>query len=203
MAFFLTVLAFRTKGIGPNFIHLGPVYMRRAGPLASCLANKQARLYMRDSIVSQHRASPAISSHVPSFFCVKLKEHWSIFWLMAPNVILRVRRRRAGPFLLLYEKSQPAWGGIPVVDNRDLGKVKLMFTKLWPGKQDLTWRWACSLTGQPASYKQALRDESGRVAETSRFTSEHFIFFIFILTFLSMVIHSDTLFYREPCKYKT
>ena len=30
-----------------------------------------------------------------------------------------------------------------------------------------------------------------------------FIHFIFILTFLSMVIHSDTLFYREPCKYKT
>ena len=33
---------------------------------------------------------------------------------------------------------------------------------------------------------------------------DHFISFSFcILTFLSMVIHSDALFYREPCKYKT
>ena len=48
--------------------------MRRAGPLTSWLTNKPARFYMRDSNVSQQRASPAISSHVPSFFCVKLKK---------------------------------------------------------------------------------------------------------------------------------
>ena len=33
--------------------------MRRAGPLASWLANKPARFYMRDSKESQQRASPA------------------------------------------------------------------------------------------------------------------------------------------------
>ena len=58
---------------------LGPIYMRRAGPLASWLANKPARFDMRDSKVSQPQASPAIRSHVPSSFRVKLKEQGNIF----------------------------------------------------------------------------------------------------------------------------
>ncbi len=44
-------------------------------------------------------------------------------------------------FFRLYEESQPVWGGVPAVNNQDLGKAglarrsykrKLIFPKQWP-----------------------------------------------------------------------
>ena len=126
-----------SESVANNFKDWGPVYMRRAGPLASWLANNAARVYMRDLIVSYPWASPANSSHVPSFFCVRFKERGNVFWLF--QFYKRKNVCRPGPwrqmwycarvtgrlahFSSLNVKSQPIWGGIPTVNHRDLSKA--------------------------------------------------------------------------------
>ena len=83
--------------------------MRWAGPLASWLTNKPARVKMRDLIVSQ----PGYWSPRAVILLCKIERTRKYFLVLsilqkkecvlarplAPNVILRLSHRRAGPFL--------------------------------------------------------------------------------------------------------
>ena len=89
-----------------------------AGPLTSWFTAKAARAYMRDSTVSQPRASLGNDSHVQSFFVQdsKNEEIFSDFFSFTKERmyevetfgaygILRVHDRQAGPFLLFIGKN--------------------------------------------------------------------------------------------------